>query len=196
MTKAPPSPPHLVGAYGMFWERDEVFWNGKPGASNSWQLLGRRNANKHVLQVCDFRQARGFYILFGDHGASYVGLARGGQGLGQRLKAHANNPSKKWSRFCWFSFDDVVGAAKTPGWSSVKKREAVRSIDAETTVRELEALLIQILGTVGQNQMRFLDAQPWTQVTLADCRKGRPLSKVDTSPLTQPEFKTALASLA
>lgn len=72
---------HLVGAYGMFWDRSEVFW--RPGQGpNKWQLLGRRNRNQGALRVCDFRQAKGLYVLFDDYGASYVGLAVAPRALG------------------------------------------------------------------------------------------------------------------
>lgn len=183
---------HLIGGYGLFWQRSEVFW--RPGHGNAWQLLGRRGVNRGSLRVCDFRQARGFYILFDDYGASYVGLARGEQGIGQRLKVHESR-RQDWSRFCWFSFDDVVHS-RTDGWSTVKRRDAVAAADAETTVRELEALLIQILGTRRQNQMRFISGLKWRQVTLADCQPGGALAKVDTRPLVQPEYRRALEELS
>lgn len=183
--------PHLVGAYGLFWQRSEVVWS--PGPGNSWQLLGRRGRNRGTVAVCDFRQARGFYVLFDDYGASYVGLARGREGIGQRLKHHETNRSD-WSRFCWFSFDDVE-EVRAEGWCTVKRRDAVSSVDADTAVRELEALLIQILGTRQQNQMRFLEGTPWHQVTLADCQPGEILTKVDRTWLLQPEFRRALEEL-
>lgn len=182
---------YLVGAYGLFWQRNEVFW--RPGHGNSWQLLGRRGQNRGSLAVCDFRQARGFYILFDDYGARYVGLARGEQGIGQRLKSHENARSD-WSRFSWFSFDSVV-KSRSDGWKEVKRREAVDMIDPETSVKELEALLIQVLGTRDQNQMRFIQGETWTQVTLLDCQQSGILSKVDCKLLLQPEFRAALAKL-
>jgi hypothetical protein len=182
---------HLIGAYGLFWQRAEVIW--RPGYGNAWQLLGRRGTNRGRLTVCDFRQARGFYILFDDYGANYVGLARGEQGIGQRLKAH-DSRRENWSRFCWFSFDDVQ-ASRTTGWSVIKRRNAVAAVDAETTVRELEALLIKVLGSQMQNQMRFVSGAPWEQVTLADCQPGRALTKVDHTRLAQPEFRRAIEEL-
>lgn len=184
---------HLVGAYGMFWVRDEVFWHPGQGP-NKWQLLGRQNKNQGALRICDFRQAKGLYVLFDDYGASYVGLARGKQGIGQRLKAHHSEQRKTWSRFCWFSFDDVKDA-KADGWSTVVGRDAVKSAGAEGVVRELEALLIKVLGSRQQNQMQFLEGRPWEQVTLADCQPGHALTKVDRSPVLQPEFAQALVEL-
>lgn len=177
----------------MFWSRDEVFW--RPGQGpNKWQLLGRKNKNHGALRVCDFRQAKGFYLLFDDYGASYVGLARGAQGIGQRLKAHTADEGKKWSRFCWFSFDDIGDAAED-GWSKVVPRDAVRSAGAEGVVRELEALLIKVLGSRQQNQMSFLAADRWEQVTWADCQPGECLTKVSRAPVLQPEYLRLLDEL-
>lgn len=138
-------------------------------------------------------KSAGFYILFDDHRANYVGLARGSQGIGQRLRSH-DSRRDDWSRFCWFSFD-AVQPAKPTGWSAVQYRNAVASVDAETTVRELEALLIQVLGTRAQNQMRFLSGNRWQQVTLVDCQPGQAFTKVDAGPIVQPEFRRALAGL-
>ena len=61
----------LIGAYGMFWDRDGVDWN--PGSGpNAWRLLGRLGANRPGLRIADFRPARGVYLLFDNHGAHYV----------------------------------------------------------------------------------------------------------------------------
>lgn len=52
----------LIGAYGMFWLRDEVDW--RPGSGpNAWQLLGRDGERRPKIRVVDFRLARGAYIL-------------------------------------------------------------------------------------------------------------------------------------
>jgi hypothetical protein len=113
-------------------------------------LLGKRGTNTGTLRVCDFRAARGFYILFDDHGANYVGLALGNEGIAARLVRHHKNADKKWSRFCWFSFDDVVTVKQVSGWSAIAERDAIKEVSATTTVRELEALLIMVLGGARQ----------------------------------------------
>lgn len=183
---------HLIGAYGMFWQLEEVSWF--PGNGRNWQLLGKVGTNVNKLRVCDFRKARGFYILFDDYGASYVGLARGRQGLGQRLRTHVKDQSKSWSRFCWFAFDNVR-ATRHQGWWEVVHRDAVGQANATTVVRELEALLIKVLGSRNQNQMKFLNATKWDQVTWADCQRGQPLTKVDPEPLVDWSLRTALREL-
>lgn len=192
MTK--PKSPYLIGAYGLFWRADEVSWT--PGLGRRWQLLGKRGTNANVLQVCDFRPARGFYILFDDHGATYVGLALGKNGIAARLVKHVKNDAKKWSRFCWFSFDDVVTDADANGWATVQKRDAIRQVTAHLAVRELEALMIMVLGAKDNvNQMKFLTGKPWTQVTIQDCQPGGALTKVDRSRLADSELRDYLDDL-
>lgn len=151
---------HLIGAYGLFWRKEEVNWNAR-----GWQLLGYRGTNRPGLRVCDFRRTRGVYVLFNDYGAQYAGLARGTEGIGSRLHSHTTDGTKSWDRFCWFAFDDVVDASDTlPGWSEVKLRDAVAEVSSEDAVREFEALLIQLLG-VNERHMRFLKGEEWNQLT-------------------------------
>ncbi len=183
---------HLFGAFGMFWHRDNVDWS-PGGGPQAWQLLGVSGGRTPT--VCDFRLARGFYILFDDHGAHYVGIAQGSQGLGARLQQHhANKPT--WSRFCWFSFDDVV-AGTLDGWSVVDQRDAVGKADAGLVVRECEALLIEVLGTGRtlkrtseghrvrmQNSMNFAGASRWRQLTVEDFQPGGVGRRVDRDGFT------------
>src|SRR4051812_26468438 len=147
---------HLVGAYGMFWQRDDVDWF--PGSGpHRWQLLGRRNKSWPALRVCDFRQAFGVYVLYDDYTARYAGLARGAGGLGGRLRTHVKSPPRGigWTRFSWFSFDDVVADPEgKDGWESVNHRVRPAPTDSEAVIREVEALVITLLGTP-QNDMRF-----------------------------------------
>jgi hypothetical protein len=161
---------HLIGAYGMFWKREEVDWKRGSGPV-SWEMLGYRGSNRPGLRVCDFRRAAGFYILWNDYGATYVGLARGNGGIGARLRAHNDDPAKEWSRFSWFSFDDTIDSPGYDGWQELKFREAVADSSTEIVVRECEALLITVLGTHtggSQRRMAFQAGQQWTQITTQD----------------------------
>lgn len=195
--------PYLIGAYGMFWDRQSVDWTPGSGSA-AWQLLGRVGLNSPKLRVCDFRTTQGFYVLFDDHGANYVGLARGSEGIGARLKAH-NASGKTWSRFCWFSFDSVEDDVLT-GWSRVKSRDAVRNLPGETVLRECEALLIQVLGSArvlkwvdsldgqksvkSQNEMRFLSAELWHQLREQDFQPGEVARRVDSNGYTDGWLKS------
>ena len=179
--------PHLIGAYGMFWERKAVYWT--PGQTpKRWQLLGHRNTNKPALRVCDFRQAKGFYVLFDEFRATYVGLARGVDGIGGRLKDHNKNKDH-WNRFCWFSFDDCIDVGRSlPLWQCIKPRDALRNMNAETVLRESEALLITILGT-DQNDMRFQGAHEWQQLTAANFVRGGVGLKVPSNGYTDDHYQ-------
>ncbi|WP_446209789.1 hypothetical protein [Micromonospora sp. IBSANI012] len=169
---------HLFGAYGMFWEAGEVSWSPGSGPS-AWQLLGRQNHNAGSIRLCDFRRARGVYILFDDFGPAYVGLARGRGGLGGRLKDHrSDHLTGKWSRFCWFSFDNVV-EGDLDGWKVVSQRDHPVPSTGDTVIREVEALLINVLGARQQNQMKFLGAQKWEQVTESDAATIKERGVVD-----------------
>lgn len=163
---------HLIGAYGMLWDRDAVNWN--PGSGpQAWQMLGYVNKIHPALRVCDFRRARGFYILFDEFRATYAGLARGKGGIGARLREHHNRNEKRWSRFCWFSLDGVKDvSSEYKGWSEVKFRQTISTMTAETVIRESEALMITVLGLQDQNEMRFLAGQRWNQLTAADFARG------------------------
>lgn len=154
----------LIGAYGMFWYRGEVDFELTEGAT-TWDMLGRRGMNAPTMRTVDFRRARGVYVLFDDYGAYYVGLARGKGGLGGRLRDHTRDKhAENWSRFCWFSFDGVADEKDDRGLHLVEARDQPVPGDAESVIRELEALLITILNTRNTNTMRFQDAEPWEQV--------------------------------
>lgn len=174
---------HLIGAYGVFWLRDAVDWCPQ-GGPQAWQMLGYVGTNNPGLRFCDFRRAKGFYLLFDDYGATYVGLARGSGGLGARLKQHHQDESKRWSRFCWFAFDDVRDVKALGGWSETVPRDAVRKAGHETLIRECEALLIVALGAQNQNQMRFQQAQRWRQVGEGDMARGGRGRKVASGGFT------------
>jgi len=178
--------PHLIGAYGMLWDRAAVKWH--PGISpKKWQLLGYRGSYSPKLQGCDFRTARGFYVLFDEFRAVYAGLARGNGGIGARLKAHHTHRDD-WTRFCWFAFDDVKPAYWSWTWSEVMPRKSPGQLSPETVVRESEALLINVLGLRDQNAMKFLSGQEWTQLTDADFVRGGLGRRLDVGGFTDPHY--------
>ena len=69
----------FIKCYGLFWLRDEVDWT--PGTGGTFQLLGRQGKNFGTVRVADFRQQTGIYILYGYHGACYVGLEKKQHGM-------------------------------------------------------------------------------------------------------------------
>ncbi|QIG42039.1 GIY-YIG nuclease family protein [Nocardioides anomalus] len=153
-------------------------WN--PGSGDTWQMLGRRNTINPALRVCDFRTAKGVYILYDNYGPTYAGLARGLGGLGARLRTHNTKPPRKreWTRFSWFSFDDIVAATGYHGWEEVRHRSKPVPAQSETVIREMEALLIKVLGT-RQNKMSFQNANEWEQLWWHEAANLRDKELVD-----------------
>lgn len=177
---------HLIGAFGMFWKREEVHWRGGSGPV-SWQMLGYRGVKRPGLRMCDFRRVAGFYVLWNDYRATYVGLARGDGGIGSRLGAHNDDDSKDWSRFSWFSFDDTADSGIHEGWQDPVVRDAVAESSTEAVVRECEALLITVLGTYAggsQRRMAFQAGKEWTQVTTQDFAPGGVCRRVAVTGFT------------
>lgn len=164
---------------------------GTPAAARRRGSSSGTRARSVPARLCDFRSAQGFYVLFDDHGAHYVGLARGKQGIGARLQKHHAEKST-WSRFCWFAFDGVEDA-DLDGWSRLRKKDVVKNASADLVLRECEALLIEVLGTgrvlkdVGegrqvrvQNSMQFAGgAIRWEQVRDQHFQPGGVAHKVD-----------------
>lgn len=192
MTAIASNAKNLIGAHGLFWERDAVDWEAPRG--QTFQLLGFRHKLLPKLQVCDFRRARGVYLLFNEYGPTYVGQARGAtDGFGYRLRAHHRDGFKDWTRFCWFSFDNVATTSGFPGWCDVTRDENARSVGAESAINDLEALMIVAFGLRSQNQMRLRGSGPaWEQLTRDDCLPGGVARKVDPEWIRMSSLRRAL----
>lgn len=125
----------LIGAFGRFWERDQVDWG-----SRGWRLLGRRGLNTGTLEIVDFRKARGVYVLYNEVDVHYVGLAAKGQGIGGRLKNHLKDEhDARWTRFSWFSFDSPGAAAYPDGVHQIEQYDSV-GLETPVLIRDLEAI--------------------------------------------------------
>ncbi|MEP7737998.1 hypothetical protein ABKW28_10130 [Nocardioides sp. 31GB23] len=74
----------LVLAYGLNWKRNEVSWS----TGWDWQMLGRVGNRRPGLRLCDFKAARGVYVLERRGKPAYVGIARGDKGFAGRLVNH------------------------------------------------------------------------------------------------------------
>jgi hypothetical protein len=151
----------------MFWDRFEVEWSPGSGNKKVFRLLGRVGERAPKLEVCDFRQQRGIYVLYDDFGPYYVGLTNG-SGLGQRLKDHTLDDHRdQWDRFSWFGFRRVSTKSGPDGVKQLEELgQHVRS-GSRAAIGEIEALLIQSLGTYrtgNRQQMRFPAALRWEQV--------------------------------
>lgn len=154
----------LIGAYGMFWERDEVDWH--PGHGKPFRLLGHVGERAPKLRVVDFREERGLYVLFSNHGPRHVGVATG-ERLGDRLRDHIDNDGylEPWDRFCWFGFRRVLEGRHPDGTRKLARKLETAHSGSSQAIRALEAILIHVLGTRDNLQRgRFPGAEEWEQV--------------------------------
>lgn len=117
--------------------------------------------------MCDFRTQRGIYVLYDDHGPYYVGLARE-QDLGKRLRDHtADHHRDCWDRFSWFGFRKVLLDTEVDGTQRLGKMPKVLLTNSVRTIRDIEALLIESLGTYrtgNRQQAKFGSAMNWELV--------------------------------
>ncbi|MBW7922412.1 MAG: GIY-YIG nuclease family protein [Rubellimicrobium sp.] len=154
-----------VTSYGLFWRADEIEWTPGRGVRNEFRLLGRFGVNRPKLRVADFRQQQGIYILFNEYGPAYVGLARGDR-LGARLQEHRiDHLAEKWDRFSWFGFNPVNDRPDTDGVLSLRPPVEDVTDNTPTTIGDLEALLISVIGPrLNQQKMNFDEAKEWHQI--------------------------------
>lgn len=111
----------------MFWQRDLVFWVGKP------KIFGRQSIGATNV---DFSSQIGVYLLHDRERVIYVGRAT--DTLFARLKAHtADRLSGRWDRFSWFGLRSVDDNGE------LSDREVPWSQDV--VVETMEALLIESL---------------------------------------------------
>lgn len=188
---------HLVGAYGKHWSRAEVDW-GSAGSSN-WQMLGRINSNHPHLRICDFRRAWGVYVLEKHGQPKYVGMARSEQGgIGARLAAHHRDPSKDWTKFSWYTFEEADDKYQDQrrrnypkGWAYLLRRESIEKADVRELVAELEAMFVTLIGPrklVNGQVPKFPGAQEWRQVVGSNFGPNGLCTRVDQRPFDDRDF--------
>jgi hypothetical protein len=156
--------PGFIQCYGLFWAVDEVLWDGR-----EFRLLGRRGSHGDSLRVCDFRNQVGLYVLHDDYGSYYVGLTRN-QPLGKRIRDHLDDHHRHlWDRFSWFGFRRVREARYVDGTQSLARLPKNLVTDSRETIADVEALLIQTLGTHKRGnriQPKFGLAERWEQILI------------------------------
>jgi hypothetical protein len=166
-----------VTTFGRFWRRDEIVFSPGRG-SRDFVLLGRTGGTAKTIHLADFRYQSGIYILFDGYGPTYVGLTRD-QGLGKRLKDHTTDRHKNsWERFSWFGFLPVASRPDATGICELTENIVKVSEDTNATIGDLEALLIQAMGTrENRASMKFQKAREWTQVGWDDWDRYQRMSK-------------------
>jgi len=160
MTAASP-----IHAFGLFWKVNEIDWFPGKGNGGEFRLLGRRGKNAGTLEMADFRDQHGIYILYGNYGPHYAGLARK-QSLGTRLKQHLDDEHKdRWDRFSWFGFKQVLKQTDDNRLRKLKDGlPAMKAISPLTTIKEMEALLIKAMDLRNRADSKFVAAKEWIQV--------------------------------
>jgi hypothetical protein len=114
-------------AFGMFWQRDQVIWSGKP------KIMGRQGLGATTV---NFSEQVGVYLLHDRERVIYVG--RASDTLFARLKFHTTDRlGGRWDRFSWFGLRDV----RSDGTLSEPSVAWTHTVVIET----LEALLIESL---------------------------------------------------
>jgi hypothetical protein len=163
------SPPRrgFIRAFGLFWSAEEINWTPGAGNKGAYRILGRHGLFRPKLRICDFRSQRGIYVLYDDYGPYYVGLARD-QDIGNRLRSHTRDFHRgNWDRFSWFGFRPVLKGRAPDGTHKLGKIPTRLLTDSRHTIADIEALMIQSLGTqkrANAQVMRFAAAEKWDQL--------------------------------
>lgn len=161
----------MITSYGLFWRADEVNWHPGRGV-RGFRLLGRIGAIQPKLEVTDFRQQRGLYVLYGNYGPYYVGLTQK-QDLGKRLREHLHDHHQgRWDRFSWFGFRRVLKSTEPDGTQRLAALAELSVGKPQNMIKDMEALLIKALGCESNlNKMNFTRARAWTQVKAHEVEK-------------------------
>lgn len=148
----------LITSYGLFWRTDRALRNGGDGLSMRGSL-GQGQSRRLV----DFSAQDGIYVMYGDFGPHYIGIAAHGS-LGRRLRRHLRDRhSGKWDRFSWFGYRSVVSEPRgaETRWTVGGPLADVAPKDA---MRDVEALLIGAFGLANVLHPTFRNAEEWMQV--------------------------------
>jgi hypothetical protein len=183
----------LIRNYGLFWNREKVYW-GRPNSAGN--LLGKRVHHKTQVAV-DFRNQAGVYILYDDRfKIVYVGQTGSKeQKLFNRLKQHTQSHlSERWKLFSWFGMYAVSNYQLEYEKNSSKSNTPTTSITI--ALNHIEAVLIASTepplnlkrGTWGNKVEKYLQFSPED----GPCR----LRKSMGSKLLRASVKTLGASAA
>lgn len=158
-----------IMSYGLFWNAHEIEWYPGRGNRSDFRLLGHIGQKRNTIRIADFRHQKGIYILYDDYGPVYVGLTRK-TGLGKRIKDHMEDKlADKWDRFSWFGFLPFAEEKTNEGIIQIGDNEISTDSDTDTTIGELEALLIRLICP--KENIRWMnigEAEQWEQVTWDD----------------------------
>lgn len=95
----------LIRTIGLFWKREEVYWNS---SVRNGRLLGVPKGGK-LSEPVNFGSQIGIYVLYADYDIVYVGQT-GAElyGLYRRLKTHSRGDiADRWNRFSWYGIRNL-----------------------------------------------------------------------------------------
>lgn len=161
----------IINSYGMFWHRNQVFWNERP------DLYGTQ---LETNSITNFKEQKGIYILYDGPNILYVGQAIE-ETIGEKLFGHTNDYLEgRWNRFSWFGIyePDFEGTIFTV-------QESNREISIQDIVETMQVLLIETLEPKQNRDSRtLLSGLEFKQVEDPDLKRKRIqqiLSEISTS---------------
>jgi len=155
----------LINAFGMFWLRDEVYWD-----RNSTRLLGVQQLGGKEI---DFADQAGVYLLYDGNRVVYVGRVTGTR-LGSRMWEHTRDRlTGRWDRFSWFG---VRGVTESGSLTALPGS----GIAVESLISTLEALLIEGLEPPqNRRQGDGFNAVEFLQVLDPEIQKQRDMRVIE-----------------
>lgn len=152
----------LIQACGLFWQARDVVW--KPGSGRKAHLYGRWGDRNPGLELADVWHQRGVYVLHGDHGAYYAGLAIDTP-LGKRLQQHTEDEhAGRWDKFSWFGYCEMRPTAENDRFYLPEPLQEGGQASLRAVIKDAEAMLILVLHTVNRVKMQFQEGWQWQQV--------------------------------
>jgi len=159
----------LITSYGLFWKVQDTEW--VPGRKVVRRMLGRNGSKRKSIEIADFWTQSGIYVLYGNYGLYYVGIA--GR-LGPRLKRHlADTHAGKWDRFSWFGFKRVQSHRTPEGLLMLGKEESSSAIILSKARHDIEAILFRAFAGAGnaKNPHFGNKLRQWEQIASVDSKK-------------------------
>ena len=164
--------PNLVTSYGLFWDLHETEWHKRDGRGPKGRMLGKLGSH-----IADFYYQPGIYVLYGNLGVYYAGIAPKA-GLGKRISQHRTDAhGDKWHHFSWFSFGEVQTIA---GHQAVvgERPFPTREVRLTRAAADIEAILhraFQFRGNPAGFGVRAGESHKvghWSQVSWGDVPKA------------------------
>lgn len=141
----------LIKSYGLFWERNDVFWGRQ---KNSGHLKGVAAQAKKSDPV-DFREQVGLYALYDErHQLIYFGQAGMGKkhNLFDRLKTHRGERlASRWTRFSWFGIlsEEEIG-------KNINEHQN-HSYERQSLINHMEAIVLSVSEPPQNRRVAVLD---------------------------------------